>query len=481
MRGDAGRPLPALPARRARREVHAEDSAGLERGGEPELAAEVRRAAGDYERAADELRAARPRPRSARFARPRRGVELWTSSATHAVLPLLATDAGLRPPAGHRHRLAPSAASAAGAAGFWLPECAYAPGARARRSAEHGVRRFCVDQTAAHGLGAPEQLEPVRARLGRRGRAVDWQTVELVWNERDGLSRPPRPTATTTAARSTTCARGQRAARPTTATAALELAREHARDFVRPRSRVDAYAASAGGLACCCALDTELLGHWWYEGPAWLAAVLEEAGERGARAGHACRTALERAPAGGARARARPPGARTRTSRTWDSPRVAELAFGARRAELRTVARRRARRRGRGAALERAARELLALQSSDWAFMTTRELAADYPLRAHGRAPRRSTTPRSAALTDSAPVPEPALRSLAPDLDLAPLDRAVADARPDPVLGVPAADRGRPGAPRAQARREPRRRRTWTCTCSRAGARSRRPRRRWTA
>ena len=65
--------------------------------------------------------------------------------------------------------------------------------------------------------------------------------------------------------------------------------------------------------------------------------------------------------------------------------------------------------------LERAARELLALQSSDWAFMVTRELAADYPLRrvaAHAAA-------HAGALSDSAPVPE--LRNLAPDLDLASL------------------------------------------------------------
>ena len=30
-----------------------------------------------------------------------------------------------------------------------------------------------------------------------------------------------------------------------------------------------------------CALDTELLGHWWYEGVAWLAAVVDEAARQG--------------------------------------------------------------------------------------------------------------------------------------------------------------------------------------------------------
>ena len=63
-------------------------------------------------------------------------VALAASSATHAVLPLLATRAGLRLQldAGirsHRRRFGWDG-------GFWLPECAYAPGLE-WRLAEHGV------------------------------------------------------------------------------------------------------------------------------------------------------------------------------------------------------------------------------------------------------------------------------------------------------------------------------------------------------
>ena len=85
-------------------------------------------------------------------------------------------------------------------------------------------------------------------------------------------------------------------------------------------------------------------------------------------------------------------------------------------------------------ALERAARELLALQASDWAFMTTRELAGDYPderLQAHARdldaalgalrGPTESDRAGGPAEVFSAAVPEPHLRNLAPDLDLASL------------------------------------------------------------
>jgi 1,4-alpha-glucan branching enzyme len=81
---------------------------------------------------------------------------------------------------------------------------------------------------------------------------------------------------------------------------------------------------------------------------------------------------------------------------------VAELAWGARAAELRLAAR-------AHRPPERALRELLALQSSDWAFLHTRGTAGDYPRQraeGHLRALER-------ALAGDA---EPALRSLAPDL-----------------------------------------------------------------
>ena len=73
----------------------------------------------------------------ARAASRRRGGDLlgalaphaqWTSSATHAILPLLATDAGVRAQVqtgvdAHRRRFGADRWRG----GFWLPECAYAP------------------------------------------------------------------------------------------------------------------------------------------------------------------------------------------------------------------------------------------------------------------------------------------------------------------------------------------------------------------
>jgi 1,4-alpha-glucan branching enzyme len=104
---------------------------------------------------------------------------------------------------------------------------------------------------------------------------------------------------------------------------------------------------------------------------------------------------------------------------TWDSPAVAEIAFAGRRAELRTVAAAAGARAG-DPALERAARELLALQSSDWAFQVTHDVAGDYPLkRVKEHSDRLDAA--LAALADSRPVEEPRLRNLAPTLDVSPL------------------------------------------------------------
>ena len=410
MRGEAGdRYLRFL--REIRAPIHAEDSAGLDATGKPELAAELRRAAGEYVRGDEEFER-RGRDLLAAFAGL--GTELWTSTATHAVLPLLATDAGLRLQVGagvaaHERRFGEGWSG-----GFWLPECAYEPGLE-RDLAEHGVRVFCVDQTDVFGHGSLDHLEPVATETGPVAVPLDWETVELVWGAagypshadyRDYHGRTLhdlRPWANS----------GQ----PYDHERALDLAHEHARDFVgRVTARLEAYADERGrpGLLCC-ALDTELLGHWWYEGREWLGGVLAEAESAGLD--------LVTLPAGLDRIEPvkRDLAASTWGSpkdlSTWDSARVAEVAFAARGAELETVAA--AAHASRGPALERAARELFALQSSDWAFLLTRELAADYPLeRVHGHAEELRAALRA---LDSAPQPDAELRSLAPELDLAPL------------------------------------------------------------
>ena len=405
MRGETGdRYLSFL--REIRAPIHAEDAAGLERGEEVDLAAEVRRAAGDYE-LAEQAFEHRDRDLLGAFGALDR-VELWTSSATHALLPLLATDAGLR------LQLATGTAShlrrfGRWDGGFWLPECAYAPGLE-RDLADHGVRAFCVDQTAVPGF---DHLHPVATEAGPVAVPIDWSTVELVWNDSDGY--PAHDTYRDYHRRTLHDLKPwSNGGAPYDRGAALAMAREHARDFVERAAR-----RVAGGGLLCCALDTELLGHWWYEGPAWLAAVLEEAPRQGLEL-VTVSEGLERTEHREA-VLAESTWGRDKDMSTWDSPRVGPMAVAARRAELRTVAATAGHASPRQA-LERAARELLALQASDWAFMATRELAGDYPavrLQAHGA----DLDAALGALADSAAVsaPEPHLRNLAPDLDLASL------------------------------------------------------------
>jgi 1,4-alpha-glucan branching enzyme len=406
--------------RDVRAEIHAEDAAGLDRGGEPVLAAELRRAAGDYRAAELSFEELDGRLLAAfRQLADEGPLELWAGPATHPVLPLLATDAG--------RRLQLEAGLAAHEArfggfggGLWLPECAYEPGLE-RELAELGARATCVDQTDALGLGSLDQLEPVATAAGAVAVPIDWQTVALVWDQSSGY-----PTADHYRDHHRRTVHDLKpwsnAGEPYDHPRAIELARAHARDFVECVAvRLDNYRRDRRrpGLVTC-ALDAELLGHWWYEGTAWLGAVLEEAPRIG----------LELATLPAALERVEPVERDLTASTwgfpkdltTWDSPAVADLAFAARGAELEVVtAAGRAAEGERSPALLRAARELLALQSSDWAFMESRALAADYP-RERVREHRGALDDALRALRDSrAAVPPPELRNLAPALDLAPL------------------------------------------------------------
>jgi 1,4-alpha-glucan branching enzyme len=334
-------------------------------------------------------------------------VALATSSATHAVLPLLATreglrlqlDAGIR---SHRRRFGWDG-------GIWLPECAYAPGLE-WRLAEQGARWFCVDQSAHEE--PLEALTPVRTEAGPVALPIDWEAVGWVWSL-DGY--PSDPAHAQFHGKSLRGIRlwkvGGGAYDPD---AAAAVARRQAGEFLAAvAGRLREFAARRGrrGLIVF-AIDTELLGHWWSEGPIWLRAVLDGAEAAG--------VGLATVPVALARHEPirRPLAASSwgegKDLRTWDSPEVADLAWGARRLELRLL---RALSAGlRGAPAELAARQLLALQASDWAFLDQRGEAGDY---AYQRATDHSRAMLEAI--DSASVTDPRMRSLAPDLSIAPL------------------------------------------------------------
>jgi 1,4-alpha-glucan branching enzyme len=415
LEGEAGERFVGF-LRDVRAAIHAEDAEGLDTGGEHELAEEVRRAAADYREADRLFGEVRGRLVQAFGELARTSpVELWTSSATHSVLPLLATDAGLRLQVGTGVRSHERRFGSFGG-GFWLPECAYSEGLE-RELAEYGVGAFCVDQTDAIGLGALDQLEPIATPAGPVAVPIDWELISLVW---DAQGYPAHAEYRNYHGRTIHDLRPwSNGGEPYRHWRALVLARRHAREFVEHvAERLDAYRAERGrpGLVCC-ALDTELLGHWWYEGIAWLEFVLDEARLQGVPLATLPDALSRIEPV--ERPLAPSTWGRPKDLTTWDSPRVAEIAFAARRAELRTVASAAATRR-RGPALERAVRELLALQSSDWAFQVTHELAADYPLE-RVEAHSRELDAALDALQDSGAVSEAGVRNLAPSLELAPL------------------------------------------------------------
>jgi 1,4-alpha-glucan branching enzyme len=382
--------------RDVRAETHRLDVAGCRASGRPDLGAELERAAADYRRA-DERFNALPDGGLLGALAP---YAAWTSSATHALLPLVATDAGVRLQLtvgidSHRARFDEWRG------GFWLPECGHAPWLDPLLE-EAGVHATCVDLTDVLGRGSAAQLRPYASADGPLLVPIDREVMELVWSDRGYPAgggyrdyhhrsvHDHHPWAVDGAVYDPERARAQ--------------AVSDAADFVaRVRERV------AGGGLSVCALDTELLGHWWYEGTWWLAAVLEQAAQQGLEI-VALDDALAEIEPGAPLALPTTSWGTPRDLSTWDGPAVADLAYQARAAELQVVA------AGADVPL-RAVRELLALQSSDWAFMVTRELAGDYPLeRARGH--REALESALQALGSG---PEPALRHLAPHATPAPL------------------------------------------------------------
>jgi 1,4-alpha-glucan branching enzyme len=386
-----------------RRASHALDVDGCRASGHDDLAAALERGAQDYERALERFASLEPAGGLLGALAPHAA---WTSSATHAVLPLVATDAGVRLQlsAGidaHRARFEDTTPGRPWAGGFWLPECAHASWLD-RLLEEAGVHAVCVDLTdVLGGPGASGHLRPRRTEAGPLLVPIDRQTMELVWSDggypADGAYRDYHHRTT-------------HDHHPWANDGSV-----YDRDRAAARARVDAAAfvaaaqeRVAGGGLSVCALDTELLGHWWYEGIDWLAAVVAEAARQGLSLVH-----LDEALATCEPAEPIEPGTTSwgtpRDLSTWDAPAVADLAFRTRAAELAVVA-------AGDAADPRAIRELLALQSSDWAFIKTRNLAGDYPVeRADGH---------HAALRAALAAPgttDPAVRALAPFARAAPL------------------------------------------------------------
>ena len=340
-------------------------------------------------------------------------VELLASAATHAVLPLLATRGGA--PAADRRRPALAPPALRRAARLLAARVRLRAGARA--AARRARARATSAPTRAPTSRRSTALAPVAAGAGD-GRVHDRLGGGPVAVVARRLSVRPRRSPTFTASRCAARARGRSAASPTTPTAGRARARASSAGSSPPRpprgSSAIAPSAAAPGLIVF-AIDTELLGHWWWEGPAWLEEVIGAARRARRRAGHPRRGA--RAPSGrGARRCARSSWGEGKDLRTWDSPEVADLAWAARRLELRAAARAAVGRRP--APPPSAPRASCSRCRRATGRSST---GAARPATTRGSAPPTTLEALLEAINSGDRPPTPRLRNLAPDLSLTPL------------------------------------------------------------
>ncbi|BCQ09956.1 putative 1,4-alpha-glucan branching enzyme [Mycobacterium heckeshornense] len=176
-------------------------------------------------------------------------------------------------------------------AGIWAPECAYAPGMEHDYAAA-GVSHFMVDGPSLHGdtaLGRPVGDTSVVA-FGR-----DLRVSYRVWSPKSGYPghaayrdfhtydhltglKPARVTGRNVPSDAKAPYDPERADRTVDT---------HVADFVdvvcrRLFSETERIGRPAHVVA---AFDTELFGHWWYEGPTWLQRVLRALPAAGVRVG----------------------------------------------------------------------------------------------------------------------------------------------------------------------------------------------------
>ncbi len=265
--------------------------------------------------------------------------------------------------------------------GIWAPECAYVPGLEELYS-RHGIERFLVDSPTVHGdTGAPVDV----AGSGVVAFARDLEVSYRVWSPRRGYPgaaayrdfhtfdhesglRPARVTSQHTEPAD------KRPYRP--AAAARQLADDVA-DFVRHVVARLRELPQDDPLVVV-AYDTELFGHWWHEGPAFLAAVLRALPEAGVRVTTLAEAAATLRPT----RRDLPAGSwgAGKDFHVWQVPDLVEQQDAVADRLATVVAKQRDGRDhdGKDPALDQLAREALLALASDWPFCVSHDSAAEY-------------------------------------------------------------------------------------------------------
>jgi 1,4-alpha-glucan branching enzyme len=125
--------------------------------------------------------------------------------------------------------------------------------------------------------------------------------------------------------------------------------------------------------------DTELFGHWWHEGPAWLEGILRALPEAGVRV-TTLRGALEAGHLAGPVDLPASSWGSGKDWRVWDGEQVADMVADNAALQHRLLAAHEWTEL-RDPVRDQALREAMLALSSDWAFMVTKDSAADYARR----------------------------------------------------------------------------------------------------
>ncbi|MEI8081286.1 MAG: 1,4-alpha-glucan branching protein domain-containing protein, partial [Actinomycetes bacterium] len=283
-------------------------------------------------------------------------------------------------------------------AGIWAPECGYRPGLEGLYE-QAGVTHFLVDgPTLLHVGCSPADAWTVGdSNVVAVGR--DLEVTYRVWSPRRGYPGGPwyrdfhtfdhdtgirnkRVTSTRTASAD------KALYDPAAAAAAVD---RDADDFVAVvRNRLVELAKQRDGRKALvvAAYDTELFGHWWHEGPAWLEAVLRRLPE----AGVTVTTVGQAIDNGAVAGTANPENGSWGSGKDWSvwaGEKVAPIVQDNDDLQRRWRKVASAASSGPGAittadpALDQLARSGLLALSSDWAFMVTKDSAAGYALDRH--------------------------------------------------------------------------------------------------
>jgi len=169
---------------------------------------------------------------------------------------------------------------------------------------------------------------------------------------------------------------------------AADRVREHAAHFsasIREELAAHRTATGRDGMITT-TFDSELFGHWWFEGIDWLGLVLRELGDIATTVARR----LEAQPPRERIALAEGSWGKNNDHSTWIAPQTEWMweAIRAAAPRLRAIADDPPRDAFRARAAAQALRELLLLESSDWPFLLTTGQAGDYAserFRSHGQ------------------------------------------------------------------------------------------------